>query len=777
MELKMNLNALNQLVKGTVIFTEEDPVFAIALVLKGRVLIHNNGAKIIVNSGAFLGINDLYAGKYQSTYTAIDDLLIYVFSVNQTDELEQLLSSNMDYHGFMVAYNNRLIYELNQIYQGLHKQISEIYEFLTDNYKGYLMTSQRLGYSVRTSQRIEEVYLPEQDLEILEDRINYYCECKSLPLDVVKAFYSYGNLITLYQVEDQAGIINQQIELLKKLSKSYLSMMQCLFDESDTCLFQLIAGLTLEVSRSHGDSRELLDIMDRTIEELNKAEKFVGRMLGYSDTVNRQRMEEIYHLLLTESKGTKVSTETYLKYPKAEAERALEEMTNSFQKLLNYSGLDSEKSEYMRNTLMDYINLKDRTSTDTTARTIRRNLATNHYELYKAIFLKAYHDKNIPKIVDLFLKFGYADERLLSKEQLLSLCFLEDVPNPGPCQVYNIKEWLTLIYQGKKDPSKNEFDMEYPEHIASLRKQGRLSEKEAREWLTNPECKLDYEIQNMFRYNNRTTSGQLFDFVPILQKEMLGNDFQRLYITSEKINNTLLELLQIDYSIFDHEVIYTNEDKKIVKEYIIKRVYPDIILMPTVGSNAIMWQEIAGRKRDSSARFLFPIFSETNLTNLMVRTFGRYRWEMCRTVEGTAWNDIKHKSLTSEYSDYLQFYRKNKDLSEEKKEKIKNQIQKGRNNSREIFVMDYEQWINFEARGAIKLTKPVREIMATYCPFSKEIREKIKLQPLFVEAMARYYRDKQKKIRETESRIRLLQKEQIEITQELIDTLEYYKET
>lgn len=776
MELKMNLNALNQLVKGSVIFTEGDPVYAIALVLKGRVLIHNNGAKIIANSGVFLGINDLYAGKYQSNFTAIDDLLIYVFSVNQIDQLEQLLSSNMDYHGFMVASNNRLIYDLNQIYQGLHKHISEIHEFLSDNYKEYLMTAQRLGYRVRTSQRIEEVYLPEHDLEILEDRINYYCECKALPLDVVKAFYSYGNLITLYQLEDQVGIINQQIELLKKLSKFYITMMQCLFDESESCLFQLIAGLTLEVSRSDGDNKELLDIMDKTIEELNKAEKFVGRMLGFSHIINRQRMEEIYHLLLTDAKGTKVSTETYLKYPKVEAEQALEEMANSFQKLLDYSGLDAEKTEYMKNTLLDYINLKDRNSSDTTARTIRRNLATNHYELYKLIFLKAYHDKDIPKIVDLFLKYGYADEPLLSKEQLLSLYFLKDMPKTGPCQVYNIKEWLTLIYQGKKEPSKNEFDMEYPEYITSLKKQGRLSEKEAKEWLTNPECRLDYEIQNMFRYNNRTTSGQIFSFVPILQKDMLGNDFQRLYINSEKVNDTLQNLLKIDYSIFDHEVIYTNEKKNIVKEYVIKRVYPDIILMPTVGSNGIMWQEITGRKRDSSARFLLPIFVESNLTTLMVRMFGRYRWEMCRTVEGTAWNDIKHKSLTSEYSDYLQFYRKNKELSEEKKEKIKNQIQKGRNNSREIFVMDYEQWINFESKGAIKLNKPVREIMATYCPFSKEIRERIKMQPLFAEAMARYYREKQKKVRETESRIRLLQKEQIEIAQELIDTLEYYKE-
>jgi hypothetical protein len=189
-----------------------------------------------------------------------------------------------------------------------------------------------------------------------------------------------------------------------------------------------------------------------------------------------------------------------------------------------------------------------------------------------------------------------------------------------------------------------------------------------------------------------------------------------------------------------------------------------------------MWQEIAGKRRDSAARFLLPAFTEINLGLLLVRILGRFRWELCRTIEGAAWNDIHHKSLTSEYCDYLQFYRKNKELSEEKKEKLKSQIQKGRNSSREIFVIDYEQWINYEAIGAIKLNKPVREIMSTYCPFAKEIREQLKLQPLFEESMARYYREKQKKVREIEGRQRLLQKENIESPQELVDTLSCYRD-
>jgi len=199
--------------------------------------------------------------------------------------------------------------------------------------------------------------------------------------------------------------------------------------------------------------------------------------------------------------------------------------------------------------------------------------------------------------------------------------------------------------------------------------------------------------------------------------------------------------------------------------------------MPTVGTNAVMWQDISGRKRGTPARFIFPVLFDADLYLNMVKLCGRFRWEMCRTIEGIAWNDIKYKSLTSEYSDYIQFYKKNKNLSEEKKEKIKLQIQKGRNNSREIFVIDYETWINFESTGAIKLNKLARKILATYCPFSKKIRDQLTIQPVFEEAFARFNKNRLKKIKELEGRYRMLQKDNIQPTEEMIDTLNYYKET
>ncbi len=775
MNWKINPNAVNQFSKGTDIYSEGEVVFSIALIIKGRIQVHNNGAKYIVNSGVFLGVNDLYTGSYQSTYTALDDAILYIFAISRTDELDTVLSINKDYHGLMVASLNRMILEQDNIYQALLKNGLALYEFLQDQYRSYLETARKLGYTEYNSKRINSITTPESSLELERDRINYYKECARLPIDVVKTFYSYGNAITTYQVEDQVEIINQLLNSLKELSDKVSHMMECLIDDSNSCLFQLVAALAIEMENNGGNSTAIMDEMDTMIEKINLMETLYEQMLGKKLMINRRKMEEAYHLLLTGTKGKEISTQACLKYTVEEAERVLREMKDSFRTLLQYSGIDADKAEEMLENMNSFVNLKDRMSGDDSARAIRKKLTEHHYLLYKIIFLKAYSDKKVPRIVDLFLKFGYADERLMPKEYLLSLYYLEEEKAPeSPIHIHNIKEWLTLIYEGKKAPSKNEFDLDYTEMLASRKKQGGVSEKELLEWAASSEKKLEYEIQNMFRYNNKTTNGQIGSFVPILHKDIMINQFDKSYVSPTKVIEAMAELIRIDFSIFDREVLYTNQEKKITKEYIIKRVYPDIILMPTVGVNGIMWQEITGKRRDSSARFLFPIFCETNLVSIMVKVFGRFRWEMCRSIEGTAWNDIKHKSLTSEYSDYLQFYRKNRELSEEKKEKLKLQIQRGRN-SREIFVIDYEQWINYEATGAIKLNKPIRELMATYCPFGKEIRDLLVIQPIFEEAFSRYFREKLKKIREIEGRYRLLQKDQIELTKELTDTLDYYK--
>ena len=160
--------------------------------------------------------------------------------------------------------------------------------------------------------------------------------------------------------------------------------------------------------------------------------------------------------------------------------------------------------------------------------------------------------------------------------------------------------------------------------------------------------------------------------------------------------------------------------------------------MPNMGIRGVMWQEIEGRKRTTPARMMVSVFQMEDLTNIFIRLTADFRWEMCKRVQGPRWNDVTEPSLTSEYFDYIQFYKKNHELSTDAKEKIKLAMQKAKNSFKEMFIRDYESWVLYEGAGSPRLNKIARAILFTYCPFAKGIRDTLKANPLYKETMERY---------------------------------------
>ena len=247
-----------------------------------------------------------------------------------------------------------------------------------------------------------------------------------------------------------------------------------------------------------------------------------------------------------------------------------------------------------------------------------------------------------------------------------------------------------------------------------------------------------------------------------------------MLVTAQKLEAALDKVRAIDYSVFYREVQFSDPDHGINRELIMKEILPDIILMPNAGTRAQMWQETAGVRRDTSARFLFPIFTAVDLEDMMIDTMGRYRWEICRKIQGVRWNDIREKSLTAEYCDYLQFYRKNHDLSQEAKEKIKSALLRGRNNYREVFVKDYQNWIKYESKGSYRLNKVTREIMLSYCPFARSIRQELVTNPMYEGALHRFDISNAKKVQRIQGVYDKYQKAGGVLTQELEENLDYY---
>ena len=148
---------------------------------------------------------------------------------------------------------------------------------------------------------------------------------------------------------------------------------------------------------------------------------------------------------------------------------------------------------------------------------------------------------------------------------------------------------------------------------------------------------------------------------------------------------------------------------------------------------------------------------------------------MCRRTQGIHWNDIRESSLTAEYCDYLQFYRKNHNLSADAREKIKSAIAKAKNNYREVFVVDYIAWVKYEAQGSVRLNKQARDIIFRYCPFARPIRESLKESPMYRDMIGKFEILNDREAKKVQSALARYQKSGGELLPEMEEYLAFFE--
>ena len=779
MGIQITINAVNQAEAGTCILSREQAVNCICMILRGKVAVRGKGVNLPLGAGSFLGIHDFYAGQYLCDYVAIENVTFFAFPVSASKGLKHILTANRDYGGLMVWAFARYITDLGRLYTEICDNAKALGEVVKEYYLKYNECGTAAGLEPRSLTFAEELkpFVPAGSLDLR--RIEYYKEAARISLEKHKEYYLDSIVMSEQQVEEESAIVNVLLGACAEATEYLEDIFYCLINNGDKNLFLYVASLLVEANQKGADTAALSGMLDELTDQINSIESFLCERLGSRIDVNRKRMEEVYVSVISGNTAAAGLVEE----EDATAEILDEEHMNQIKKILNgslqqilaFAEWEEERANAFRTAIESFIRLEDRLSAEDTVRKLKREISKLFFDLYQDVFLHAYGTKTLPMAVELFLDYAYIDERLITEEQLMQFCSFKKDSSEGPCEVYTIREWLRLIYEGKKEPSRSELDMTFEENLRDMKKRGMLTEEQMRAAATDRKTRLDYEIHNMFSCNDRLVNGQISTFVPILYAEGLGWAPAKSYLTKKKVNETILRLMKKDPTVFYREVMYRSEALEVEKEFVMKQVFPEIILLPCNGVKAIMWQEITGKRRDSQARFLLPHFYEGDPEDVMIQTLGRFRWELCRTMMGLAWNNIQIKSLTSEYCDYLQYYRKNHELSEEKREKVKLQLQKAKNSTKEAFVQDYEIWVKYESAGAVRLNKVARELLATYCPLSIELRNSLRTQPIFEDAMGRFERGRSKKVYELEMRYRMLEREKGELPQALGETLNYYK--
>ena len=769
----MNLNATNQIAAGEVLFDEGKPDKNLYMVLKGKVLLANRGAGVVCGAGSLLEAEQLWGAAPFCACSVTEDASIYAIPADKERSLPALLAANKDYNGITVYNHARVVAELYKQQVKLRECAEGICKELRDDYDEFLKIAQENNCKTGLINGISGVEAFTTGVEEPAD-LAILLEYAKIPYEAVKNFFTFSSKLAIDEIGRMSRCEAALAQMCAEVSDYVADMFTILAGDEENSLYRSLLGLAIDVKKKGADVSKLEEMITRCRQYTATVKTLIGTQTTRSLMINEKVLTEMYDAYVS---GGDFRTEDDVAGAAVEGAMAatVNSLKNSFEQITEFAHYPEEKAAAFSELLDRFGALPDKESTDEEARKLRKSIAEHYYELYRLATLEMLGHSIIPKAVELFIDYGYISEKLITDSELIQLLDIKKTKLNSPCRVYSMTQWLRAVYGEEVEPSRNDLGQDYAEALREAKKTGEITADEEKELLANPEKKVEYEIKNVIVHANRVVNGQLSIFVPILHSGQIQGELQRAYLSSEKINYCIEDLTDIDFSVFYRESLYVDEEKGIEREYEMKNVYPIFVSYPIVGENVIMWQGITGRKRDTEGRFFAPSFCFVNLTDTMVRALGSFRWALCKTIQGVNWNNIQVRSLTAEYSDYIQFYKKNHDLSDERKEKIKLQIQRGRNNLRQVFTLDYETWVKAESTGSVRLNKVVREMLATYCPFGAKIREAVTKQPIFEDAFARSNRERAKKVHELELRFKALDAKGIEVPEALQKTLEFYK--
>lgn len=709
--------------KGEYVARRQNKVMEWYLIQEGSVVQKFGFAEIILERNSMIGI--LEKEWFICDYIAREDTTLILIPCKNSEDLQQILCEHENYRALFLRAAIEQRQQAFGLYQNLYEKSCMLHAFAENAYDSYKGICAGMLVKEQPFSRMENFGAIQMKHKVEQWEIN---NSNSLIKDY---FREYLHLM----MKDDALCVGAIMEAAAQVRRITLGIGEMvnylqynkdiLLAESEDDLFHLFFDLGVQLAKGNQDIAQAQAEMMRLAAVMEQLGVYTEQQItkcrescqNYDfDSVSQERLNVIKEDCVTH--------------------------------ILDYAGYEKNEILQFKQVLEKYKGLSDRLSTDSTAYSLRKWISQQFYDIYYRAFIHSMTDAEKPSpVLMMFFNFGFMDVEMLGEEQTIALYSLtEHLGIFNGEHVYTMYEWLKSIYEGKREPSKNELDLDYQNSLTEKKKHGEITEAEWKALKEDAEEKVGYEIQNMFRSGHRMTSGQVTTFCPVLCAEDFFQSVEKMALTAEQVEAAINKVRKVDYSVLYREVTFSDPDKGIGQERIQKEVLPDVILFPVVGTRGVMWQEIAGAKRDSSARFLFPLFTAMDIDDQMVEQMGRYRWEICRRMQGAFWNDIRDKSLTSEYYDYIQFYKKNRELSSEAKEKIKTALTKARNNYREVFVKDYCNWIEYESKGSFRLNKVARGIMISYCPFCKEIREKLKANPAYETAFRKLEMDNQKKM-------------------------------
>lgn len=724
------MTTAKEIQQGQILFQGGQKIDALYLIVKGTVSVVYPGGCYILHNGDVVGLCAAGCDVAYAEYRAEEELTVISYPF-EPGKVKEMVDKNGDAVRFFVSSLFRQLKEVFENYKALKSQCISLYGHVTENYKDYVALCGKYHLTPGEPEGYKEL----AELSLAEDMPpwmwGYYAALSQMisAWDIKKIDKDFVSGLLLRASGDihMAAVLCTQMEEYRK------NICQAIMNEKGKNLMELFIVLYERVVRREGpegeDAAAVRMKMNSLMMEL-EGQGMEKSAYSHKRAVYEKQIEEIGKGMEGPEGGEDMS------YEELSAARELE---GSLEMILSYAGCGEELKASFRENIQNYKQISNKNGAEDDVRMLRQKLTKDFYQVYTAAFKNSVQSGEVPNVIKMLFNFGYVDEELAGMENAKYLYRIAgNLPTAPDKGVYSYYEWLRAVYEGRKEPSRNEFDLDYAGYLAERRKSGDITKQEEAEQLEDPMAKVAYELENVFPVLNKVTFGRVSTFCPLFSSHNVLKPLESILVSAEMTSGIFEDICQKDFGAYCREMLFSAPEQGVVREFINIDVRPDIILAPNVGVRGVMWQEIEGKRRTTPARMLVSVFQMEDLAQILTRLTGEFRWEMRKRIQGARWNDLSERSLTSEYFDYIQFYRRNNDLSTEAKEKIKTDMGRARNSIKEMFVMDYSLWILYESNGSPRLNKVARNILFTYCPFSAQVREKLKINPLYRELVEHY---------------------------------------
>ena len=654
--------------KGQFLHRKGDTVKDIAIILKGSfTLCYGDEVQLTAGNGAIIGAFHPSGGKYEYDYKAAEDCTLFTYDYNDEDDLAAAIAATPSIAPVMVSASINLATDLINTLDDFYNQAQNLCDSMKSDYSDYKNI------------------------------------CATLMIQPQK--FDYVNALT---APDKPAILTGwQAALCRTCQeKNELLRKECYPADINFCI-----GTIMLAARLAQEVHPQIDFITAFIQNTHAAtDEFTAEYRA-----QKAKLDEAHRQEALEAGSGNI--------PK---------ITNALQTILAFAGLGRDMGDAVAKDIRLFMQAPDKAEKSAEMRRLRGDITKNFFTIYEAAFFKSLEADIIPAEVKMFFLFGFIDEELAGEENTAEIykaaLLWEEDPNDLIMPAYN---WLKKISLGQAPPSKDEFDNDWPDHLKEEVRQGNLKQPEADAMLNDPKAMARFELHNMIANANKMTYGSIFSYIPAFYAQAVSRPLDICLSTVERVRNALNHIREIDFGCFYRPAFATYPELKINRYDYNREVLPYIILMPNYGSRGLMWQEIEGRKRTTPAHMVLSIFHSADLETTLIRMCAQFRWEMCKRIQGVHYSDVTEPSLTAEYCNYLQFYKKNSTLSADMKERVKSALKRHGNSYSKVFAAEYEQFVKNESEGLPRLNKVSREILFKYCTFGRSYRDTLSINPQY----------------------------------------------